>query len=57
MHSVQSKVGFSYTMTVMDVVNGWEDEETWATSKFATCMWNYTKCVLSVGRESTQETQ
>ena len=54
---VQSKAGFSYAMTVMDVVNGWEDEETWVASKFAACMWNDIKCVLCVGRESTQETQ
>ena len=30
-------------MTVMDKISGWEDEEKWVGSKFAACMWIYTK--------------
>ena len=33
-------------MTLMDKIRGWEDEETRVGSKFATCMWIYTKKAL-----------
>ena len=36
-------------MTVMDMVKGW-NEEKWVGSKFAACMWMYTKAVLFDGR-------
>ena len=36
---------FSYEMTVMDKVEGWNEEE-WAGSRFAACMWIHTKAVL-----------
>ena len=34
-------------MTLMDKIRGWEDEEKRVGSKFATCMWNYTKKALT----------
>ena len=34
-------------MTMMDKINGWEDEEKWVGSKFATCMWIYTRRALT----------
>ena len=37
--NVQPKAVFSYAMTVMDKISGWEDEERWVGSKFAACMW------------------
>ena len=49
-----SKAVFSYAMTVMDKNNGWEEEE-WVGSRFAACMWIYTKAVLCDGQESTQD--
>ena len=41
-------------MTVMDKICGWEDEETRG-SKFAACMWIYTKGVLTSGQKPTPE--
>ena len=35
-------------MTVMDKVEGWNEEE-WVGSKFAACMWIHTKAVLCDG--------
>ena len=43
------KTAFSYAMTVIDKVGGWNEEE-WMGSKFAACMWVYTKAVLCDGR-------
>ena len=40
---------FSNAVTVMDKVEGWNEEE-WAGSKFAACMWVYTMAVLSDGK-------
>ena len=40
--NVQPKAVFSYDMTAMDKISGWEDEERWVESKFATCMRIYT---------------
>ena len=45
--NVQSKAVFSYAMILMDKINGWEDEEKWVGSKFATCMWIYTRRALT----------
>ena len=45
--NVQPKAVFSYVMTVMDKISGWEDEEKWVGSKFGACMWIYTKRVLT----------
>ena len=42
------KTVFSYAMIVMDKVEGWNEEE-WVGSKFAACMWIYTKAVLCDG--------
>ena len=53
--NTQSKAVFSYVMTVMDKVDGWEDEQKWVGSKFAACMWIYTKAVLCDGQASTQD--
>ena len=49
----QSRSVFSYAMTVMDKIDGWEEE--WMGSRFAACMWIYTKAVLCGGQESAQE--
>ena len=43
------KTAFSYAMTVMDKVEGWNEEE-WVGSNFAACMWIYTSAVLCYGR-------
>ena len=40
---------FSFAMTVMDKVEGWNEEE-WVGSYLAACMWIYTKAVLCDGR-------
>ena len=44
-----SKATFSSAMTVMDKVEGW-NEEMWVGSKFAASMWIYTKAALCDGR-------
>ena len=49
-----SKSRFSYAMTVMDEVEGW-NEEKWVRSRFVACMWNYTKAALCDGQGPTQE--
>ena len=48
--NVQSKAVFSYAMTLMDKIRGWEDEGSWVGSKFAACMWIYTKEALTGGQ-------
>ena len=48
--NVQSKAVFSYTMTLMDKIRGWEDEERWIVSKFAACMWICTEEALTGGQ-------
>ena len=48
--NVESKAVFSYAMTLMDKIGGWEDEKRWIGSKFAECMWTYTKEALTGGR-------
>ena len=45
--NVQSRAVFSYALTLMDKIRGWEDEENWVASKFAACMWIYTKEALT----------
>ena len=55
--NVQPKGVFSYAMTVMDKISGWEDEEKWVGSKFAACMWIYTKRVLAGGQNPTPENE
>ena len=45
---------FSYAMTVMEKVEGW-NEEKWVGSSFAACMWNYSKAVLCDGQGPTRE--
>ena len=42
------KTAFSHALTVMDKVEGWNEEEVGG-SKFAACMWIYTKAVLCDG--------
>ena len=42
-------------MPVMDKIGRWVEEETWVGSRFAACMWIYTKAVLGDGQENTQE--
>ena len=37
-------------MTLMDKIRGWEDEKKRIGSKFAECMWTYTKEALTRGR-------
>ena len=34
---------------------GWEEQEKWVGSRFAACMWIYTKAVICNGQENTQE--
>ena len=48
--NVQPKTVFSCSMTVMDKIHGWEDEEKWMGSKFAACMWIYTKSAQTGGQ-------
>ena len=55
--NVQSKAVFSYTMTLMDKIRGWEDEERVIVSKFAACMWIYTKEAVTGGQILDQEQQ
>ena len=43
------KATFSFAMTVMDKVDGWNEEE-WVGLKFAASMWIYFKAVLCDGR-------
>ena len=45
--NVQSKNVFSHAMTLMDKIRGREHEEKRVGSKFATCMWIYTKKALT----------
>ena len=42
-------------MTIMDEICGWKDEERRVGSKFAACMWIYTKEVLATGQIPTPE--
>ena len=53
--NVQSKAVFSCAMTLMDKINGWEDEERWVGSKFAAYMWIYTKEALTGGQILNRE--
>ena len=55
--NVQSKAVFSYAVTVMDKICGWEDEETWVGSKFAACMWIYNIGVVTGRQKPTPEIQ
>ena len=48
--NVRSKAVFSNAMALMDKIRGWEDEESWVGSKFAACMWIYTKEALTGGQ-------
>ena len=43
------KATFSFAMTVMDKVEGWNEEQ-WVGSYLPACMWIYTKAVLCDGR-------
>ena len=46
--NVQSKAVFSYAMTMMEKIRGWEEEERTVGSKLATCIiWIYTKKALT----------
>ena len=42
-------------MTVMDKIGRLEDEDWWVGSKFAACMWIYTKRVSTGGQDRTPE--
>ena len=44
-----------YAMAVMDNIEGWEEEEQWVSSRFAACMWIYTKAVIYNGQGNMQE--
>ena len=48
--NVLSKAVFSHAMTFMDKIRGWEDEESRVGSKFAACMWIYTREALTGGQ-------
>ena len=48
--NVHSKAVFSYAMTLMDKIRGWEDEERWVEPQFATCMWIYIKEAWTKGQ-------
>ena len=48
--NVQPKAVFSFTMTRMDAIYGWEDEEKRVGSIFAACLWIYTKELLTRGQ-------
>ena len=48
--NVQPKAVCSDAMAIMDAIYGWEDEEKRVGSKFAACMWIYTKAVLTTGQ-------
>ena len=49
-NAIQTEAWFSYAITVMDKVGGWEDEEgeqeKWVGSRLAASMWIYTKAVV-----------
>ena len=45
---------FCYAMTVMDKVEGWNEEQ-WVGSNFAACTWLYTEVVLYDGQGPTPE--
>ena len=53
--NVQPEAIFSCALTMMDAVCGWEDEEKIVGSKFAACMWIYTKEVLTRGHILNRE--
>ena len=53
--NVQSKAVFSFSMTLMDKIRGWEDEERWEGSKFAACMWIFTREALTGGQILARE--
>ena len=55
--NVQSKAVFSYAMTLMDKIWVWVDEERWVGSKFAACMWIYTKEALTERTDTRQGTR
>ena len=42
-------------MTVMDKIDGWEDEENWVGSKIAACTWIYTETVPCDGQDLPQD--
>ena len=48
--NAQSRTVSSYAMTVMDKIDGWEEEEKWVGSRFAACMWIYITAVLCLWR-------
>ena len=47
-NAIQTKAEFSDAIAVMDKIGGWE-EGNWARSRFAACMWIYTKAVICNG--------
>ena len=47
--NVQSKAVFFYARTIIDEICGWEDAEKRVGSKFAACVWIYTKEALTEG--------
>ena len=47
--NVQPEAVFSFPMAIMDAIYRWEHEERRVGSKFAACMWLYTKEVLTRG--------
>ena len=55
--NVQSKAVFSYAMNLMDAIRGWDDDKSWVGSKFAACMWIYTKEALTGGTDTRQRTR
>ena len=48
--NVQSNAVFSIAMTLMVRIRGLEDEESWVGSKFAACMWIFSKEALTGGQ-------
>ena len=53
--NVRSKAVFSNAMTIIDKIQGWEEEETRVGSQFATCVWICTKKGLTKEQIPTPE--
>ena len=48
--NVQFKAVFSFAIMIIDEIYGWEDEEKTVGSKFAACMWIYTREARTKGQ-------
>ena len=52
-NAIQTKAEFSCAVAVMDKIGRWE-EENWVGSKFAACMWIFSKAVICNGQNNMQ---